>query len=959
MLVAMASGKQTPAMRQYHRFKERHPGCVLFFRMGDFYEMFDDDAVEMSKALGLTLTERSAGQPMAGVPYHQLDTYLRRAVEAGYRVAIADQIQDPAEAKGVVARAVTRVVTPGTQVDAGLVSDDAPCRLAAVCPGQGGMVGAAVVEVSTGTFVVFECGAEQLADELARRAVREVAYPEERDGAAPEFITRAIERAGASGTALDGWRFKADEAQGAIREHFGVSTLAGFGLEGRNGLVSAAGALLAYVRRTQTADPEDLREAKASGGTSLVESTLAHLSPPRLEEPKGLCVLDSTTLRALEVERTIRGGAVAGSLLGLFIGPGATLCRTPMGKRLVRDWLCAPLADLGKIEARHAAVASLVEDTRLAEELGASLGRVQDVARIAGRLALGRRLPRDLLGLGTSLGRLPDLLALLEGAPAFAAARDALSASAEELTALSDEIRARIREDSPATLRDGGVIADGVDPELDEARSLQHDASAWLSEYQSKLSAQHDLPGLKVGFNRVFGYYIELPRAQARTAPDEFSRRQTLKNAERFITPELKAFEEKVQTAEARALEREKALFEELCELAHGQVRAIGRFAQVVASLDVLLGFAGLAARRSWVRPEMTEAPVLRIRQGRHPVLEEVLRERLVPNDAALGAALEKDDEDRSRLALITGPNMAGKSTYIRQVALIVLLAHAGSFVPAEEATIGLCDRIFTRVGADDALHQGQSTFMVEMAETANILNHATERSLVILDEIGRGTSTLDGLSLAWAVAEELAVGPTAREGADQLPSNATSPAPAQRKGDNLHNTSEGAGESKQTPGPRTLFATHYHELTQLEERAPGRVRNLHVAVREWGDEIVFIHRILPGRTDQSYGIHVARLAGVPQRVVERARALLATLAVQHGESVVAGAEAGSKVTASPRPQPRPPVGRDQLSLFSAPKPHPAVDALREVKLEGLSPLQAFDELRRLKGLADAGRPEG
>jgi DNA mismatch repair protein MutS len=483
-----------------------------------------------------------------------------------------------------------------------------------------------------------------------------------------------------------------------------------------------------------------------------------------------------------------------------------------------------------------------------------------------------------------------------------------VSGAAEEV---SGAILAQCVEEPPAHMREGGVIRDGVDAALDEARLLQRDAGRWLGEYQKSLIERHNLPGLKVGYNRVFGYYIELPQAQARQAPAELQRKQTLRSAERFTTPELADFEHKVSTAEARALERERELLAALTERALSRLEEIGRYGAAVARLDALLGLADKAAARGWVRPTIVDEPVLMVHGGRHPVLEEVLEGRFVANDVELGDLRGAGEAGPAAapLALITGPNMAGKSTYIRQVALIALLAHTGSFVPADRATVGVVDRIFTRIGADDALHAGQSTFMVEMIETANILNHATARSLVVLDEVGRGTSTLDGLSLAWAIVEHLA-----------------------------------AGEG----GPRALFATHYHELTDLEERFPGRIRNLHVAVREWpggGEhaEIVFLHRILPGRTDQSYGLHVARLAGIPAGVVARAREVLASLAVHHGP----GARAARPAKAAPQ--------EGQMALFTEYVSHPAVEAIRELKLDAMTPMQAFDALRRLKEGVDAG----
>ncbi len=886
----MPDPRDTPAMRQFTRFKRQHPECILLFRIGDFYETFDDDAVTVHKALGLTLTQRSEGIPMAGVPHHQIEVYLRRLIQQGFRVAVCDQVQDAKDAKGIVERAVTRVLTPGTLVDDALLEEGAANRLAAISAADlrdPTRLGVAVVEASTGGFVVFECDAAALADALAARGVHELLYPDAggTPGALPPAIKHASDVLGIACTPRPSWQFRPAEALESVLSHYGVATVAGFGLRDDEPCIHAAGAVIRYLRETQA--PDGGRE-----GSFSTRATLSHLLPPRRDESAGFCVLDAVSLRALEVERTIRSirGATGGegSLLGLFMGG----CGTPMGKRLLREWLCRPLAELEPIRARHACVAVLTEDRRTARALADAVSGVQDVARIAGRIALGRATPRDLVALGRSLTRVDAMAAALNGGTAFAKHLERMTAVAAALRPVADRIVERCVESPPAHLREGGLFRDGIDAELDEARLLQRDSAAWLIQYQQKLIAEHQLPGIKVGYNKIFGYYIELTATQARSAPAAFSRKQTLKNAERYITPELKEFEDKVMTAEARAVERERHLFDKLCETAAAVIPAISAFAQVVAELDVLGCFAERAARKSWARPEMTEAPAVAVRSGRHPVLEEVLGENFVPNDVELGAG-----SPGAGLALITGPNMAGKSTFIRQMALIALLAHAGSFVPAEAATIGVADRIFTRVGADDALHSGQSTFMVEMTETATILNNATPRSLVILDEIGRGTSTLDGLSLAWAIAEFLA-------------------------GD------------QQRPGPRTLFATHYHELTELEERLSGRVRNLHVSVREWGDQIVFLHRILPGRTDRSYGVHVAKLAGIPSSVVERARQVLAALSVHHGPSTTGPAQAA-------------PVG--QLSLFTEFVPHPAVDALREVKLEGLSPMQAFDELRKLQ----------
>ncbi|MEO1584097.1 MAG: DNA mismatch repair protein MutS [Planctomycetota bacterium] len=907
----MGDPKHTPAMKQYFRFKEQHPDCVLLFRMGDFYELFFEDAETVAGPLGLTLTQRTGGVPLAGVPHHQLDTYLRRLVALGYRVAIAEQIQDPKDAKGVVDRAVTQVVTPGTLVDDGLLDGAAVSRLAAVHftePGDASPASVAAVDASTGELVLFDAASpESLIDELASRRVGEVLYAETATGEAPPRIARVLEALGVAGTGRPAWHFRRDESLESVRTQFGVSTLEGFGLADGDPGVHAAGAAIRYLRETKAVDDE---AANGRPG-AFAAATLAHLRPPRRELAGGRCIVDAVSLRSLEVEQTIREGSAKGSLLGLFLtAPGSGGCRTAMGKRLVREWLCRPSGEIEVIESRHARVAALASDRRFARELGDLLSPVQDIARIAGRVALGRCSPRDIVGIGGSLGRVREIASLLEGAEAFAPQRGVLVSLSERLQPIAERIAAECVDGPPANLRDGGVFRDGIDAELDEARTLQSDASAWLAEYQGRIAAELELPGIKVSYNKVFGYYAELSAAQARDAKDRLdaaglTRKQTLKNAERFITPELKSFEERVLRAEGRALERERELFAGLVAEVSAELGNLLVLADAVAELDGVLAFADRAIKHGWSRPAMTETAELSIEDGRHPVLEESLGSAFVPNGVSLGT-----QQTDATLALITGPNMAGKSTFIRQVALITLLAHAGSFVPAASATIGVCDRIFTRVGADDALHRGQSTFMVEMIETANILNYATPRSLVILDEIGRGTSTLDGLSLAWAIVESLAGTPDQR-------------------------------------GPRTLFATHYHELTDLEEQQAIPVANLHVAVREWtpagGEtEIVFLHTVKPGRSDQSYGVQVARLAGVPGRVTQRAKEVLDSLAVHRGPI------GGGKGTSPAQPV-------SQLPLFTEMLPHPAVDRIREVDIDACSPLAAFELLLELRELIDAG----
>jgi DNA mismatch repair protein MutS len=842
----------TPAMQQYRGFKEAHPECVLFFRMGDFYEMFDDDARTVSKAIGLTLTQRGNGIDMAGVPHHAAEGYMRRMVEQGFRVAVCEQLQDPAEAKGVVERGVTRIVTPGTLVDESLLIDSQTNLLCAMrCNDK--IIHIAVAEISTGLFELHRVSVDRLDDALERLGIAEVIVGEDE-----ETIISIIEHCGISLTKRPAWHFDATEGAALLKKQFGVTTLSGFGIEEGDPIVGVAGAILEYIGVTQAST-----------------DAFVHLRTPSLQESSDFVSLDATTIRSLEIEQTIRGNSSKGSLLWVM-----QRCKTAMGKRLLRRWLCEPLAQRRAIEQRQAIVEVFADDATLRLTIQQSLDQVQDIARIAGRVATGRVTPRDVVALGTSLFGCDEIANKLTG--------DALKCISEELTSLAtklkplaDVITSQCLESPPTHMRDGGLFVDGFDAALDEARTLQRDAGQWLSKYQSQIVEETKISTLKVGYNRVFGYYIEVSRAQAERVPDNFTRKQTLKNAERYITPELKTFENRVLSAESMALEREQQLFRELCHSINGCIHHIIAFADVIARLDTLACFADVAMLYGYVRPSIVDEPILEIQDGRHPVLDRLLQDRFVPNDCVL---------NESPLALITGPNMAGKSTYIRQVAIITLLAHTGSFVPAKSATIGLVDRIFTRVGANDELHAGQSTFMVEMVETANILNNATRNSLVILDEIGRGTSTLDGLSLAWAIAESLS-----------------------------------------DVGCRTLFATHYHELTTLADRDTN-ITNLHVTVREWNDDIVFLYRIAQGRADRSYGIHVAKIAGVPKNVVDRANEVLNTLTVHNAQ---ASDEATSHISAEP-----------QMGLFTEYLPSPLVEELKQIDINALSPMEAFELLR-------------
>ncbi|NBC10951.1 MAG: DNA mismatch repair protein MutS [Planctomycetes bacterium] len=892
----------TPAMRQFRRFKQAHPDCLLLFRMGDFYELFYEDAKTASRALGLTLTQRTEGIPMAGVPYHQLDAYLRRLLKAGYRVAVCDQIEDAAQAKGLVERDVRRVVTPGTLTDESLLDEGRENPLAAVQLVDDEQAAVALVELSTGAFKIASLQGASLRDELVRLAPSELLYVDTGDGRAPQRIEQLGEAVGCSLTPRPAWQFRRAEAHEALARQFNVATLAGLGIGDDESVIGPAGAVVRYLLETQ-----QTRDGR-----------LAHLRPPGRFDPTDHMVIDAVSLRSLEVERTMRSGEVGHSLLGVIND-----CCTAMGKRRLRQWLCYPLRDRERIEQRQEIVAAISGDARLSEDLVSTLRQVQDVQRITSRISIGRPSPRDMVALGESAASVDALADLVSVGAAFEPIREPLGRVGAALRDLAGRIHAACVDTPPAHMRDGGLIRDGYDAELDGHRTLQRDSNTWLADYQKSLIDETGIDRLKVGYNKVFGYYIEVSHAQSSRVPDRFIRKQTLKNAERYITPQLKDFEHKVLSAQTKAISREQALFDELVHAAADRLDDLLAFADAVAALDVLACFARRAAKRGYVRPTIVDPPVLQIAAGRHPVLEQRLADQFVANDVTLGPRAkgggwgpaqpsrgsagpdppsgggtgpdQAPAPQAASLALITGPNMAGKSTYIRQTALLVLMAHTGSFIPADSATIGLTDRIFTRIGASDELHAGQSTFMVEMVETANICHHATPASLVILDEIGRGTSTLDGLSLAWAIAEHLA-----------------------------------------RRGCRALFATHYHELTALTEQFDN-VANLNVAVREWADEVVFLHRIQPGATDRSYGIHVAKIAGLPPEVVTRANQLMGQFELHTSETPTPG-----QSEAPPRVDPQP-------TLFTHYVEHPATDKLREADIERMSPLEAFDLLRRIQ----------
>ena len=865
----MSNPDPTPMMAQYRALKARDPDALLLFRMGDFYEMFGEDAERGSALLGLTLTTRDKGAnavPMAGFPHPALESYLAKLVQAGQRAAVCEQVEDPKLAKGLVKREIVRIVTPGTLTDEALLDPRAANFLAAVVEASG-KLGMAWVELSTGRFLLSGVGRTELADEVARLNPAETLISETQLDA--PWMRALRGHPGLSITSRPSWDFQAEQARTTLFEHFQTATLGGFGVDDHAPEVQAAGALVAYLRETQR--------------TSIGHIT--RLIPYRRDET---LALDEMTRRSLELTRTLRDGKREGSLLAVI---DRTV--TPMGARMLADWLTSPLTRPDAIDARHEAVAELTADSSLRSDLRNALTHAYDLERLAARVGTGRATPRDLVALARTLALLPRVKARL------AARKSKRLAELETGLELCPEVRAAIEvalvEDPPLALKEGGLIRPGYHAGLDELREISRGGKTWIARYQAEEVRRTGINNLKIGFNKVAGYYIEVLNSQAAKVPPEYTRRATIRNAERYITPELKEYEDKVLRAEDRACELEYELFLALRDRVAAEAPRLIQAGAVLAQVDVLSALAELAVRHGYVRPEMVPEPRLEIDSGRHPVLDAMMPAgEFVPNDTSLGP-------DAGSILVITGPNMAGKSTYIRQVALLAVLAQIGSFVPARKARIGVVDRLFARVGATDELSKGQSTFMVEMTETANILNNATARSLVILDEIGRGTSTFDGISLAWAITEHLH---------DHL-------------------------------GCRTLFATHYHELVELEKTKP-RLKNANVAVREADGEIIFLHRIVPGGADQSYGIHVARLAGVPASVLERARAILAFLEKQHG------------------PDPGPPSGPIRKvksgralsgSLFAA-IPEPLIAALRSIDVDQIAPDEALKWIRQLKELA-------
>jgi DNA mismatch repair protein MutS len=870
----------TPLMRQYAAVKKDHPTALLFFRLGDFYELFFEDAIVAAKELQITLTarnkEKGIAVPMCGVPHHAAEGYIGKLIRKGFKVAICEQMEDPRLAKKLVRREVTRVVTPGTAADSMLGSEEN--NFLAALAQSGDRVGFAALDLSTGEFRATEFAGEnalrRVQEELEQLRPKELLY----GSAAPLFESKASRTQSAprgstscTDTPLDDWIFAPDHAIPLLENHFGVLSLEGFGLAGRPAAAAAAGAILYYVRSTQ-------------------RGTLDHVDRIGWYERQNCLVLDAVTVRNLELIEPLFAGADAG--LTLYRSIDATV--TPMGKRLLRAWLLRPSLDLAEINARLDAVQAGVKDTIAREELRRALDGVLDLERLLSRVTLEAANPRDVLALGASLAKIPAIKNAVARLPTDRL--KTLHASLDELADLRERIEKTIVTEPPLSFADGGVIAPGVDHDLDELRELSRNSKQVLAQIEQRERGRTGIASLKVKFNSIFGYYIEVSKANLHLAPQDYERKQTLVGAERFTTLELKEYEAKILDAQEKIVEIERRLFAELRTAIASEAKRIRQTALALAEVDVLASLAHIAALRNYCRPEFATSEEgrcgdLEIVEGRHPVIEQQEMaggsERFVPNDLHLNSTTHT-------ILLLTGPNMGGKSTYLRQTALIVIMAQMGSFVPARSARLSVVDRVFTRIGASDNLARGRSTFMVEMTETAAILHTATPRSLILLDEVGRGTSTYDGLAIAWAAIEYLHARVRAK----------------------------------------TLFATHYFELTELAEQLSG-VKNYHVSVKETGGGIAFLRKVEPGAADRSYGIEVAKLAGLPNEVITRAREVL----VEH-ES------AERELTEHLSPGATPP--RTQLTIFT-PISQPVLDRLREVDLNRLTPLEALNLLAELK----------
>lgn len=866
--------QQTPLMAQYYKIKQAHPDTILLFRVGDFFETFEEDAKTASKVLGITLTKRSSGYaedtPLAGFPHHAIDTYLPKLVRAGYRVAVCEQMENPKFAKGIVKREVIEVVTPGVTLSDKLLDHKKNNYLLAITI-QDQNCGLSFCDVSTGEFYVFEVALSQLGEQIESINPSEFLIPK-RD---KEFLSKLIERINPAlrVTKLDDWIFSYDYANELLKNHFKTKTLKGFGIDKLHLGIIAAGAALNYLNETQRVN-------------------LSHLNKISLYNPSDYMILDYATKRNLEITFAMNDGGREGSLISIL-----DKTQTAMGGRLLKKWVSAPLRDIDPINKRLDSVEELLKNKKIRKELNDNLKEIGDLERLISRICTGRANPREVVAVKSSLKKIPALKKLLDQlqVPTLKNISDQL----DPLERIVDKISSAIIDSPPAALNEGGIIRNGFSPELDELRDISLHGKEWIATLQQKERERTGIPSLKVSFNNVFGYYIDVSHTHKNKIPDNYIRKQTLVNSERYITPELKEYEDKILNAQEKINELEQQLFNEIRTAVANEAEIIQQNARIIAMLDCLVSFAECAEAYNYIKPEVNNSDKIKIIQGRHPVVERILEPgmKFTPNDCII-------DNQNDQIILLTGPNMAGKSVYLRQVGLIVLLAQIGSFVPAKEASIGIVDRIFTRVGASDNITAGESTFLVEMQEAANILNNATSKSLILLDEIGRGTSTFDGISIAWAITEYLHENPNI--------------------------------------SAKTLFATHYHELNEMSELFP-KIKNYKVEVREYDDKVVFLHKVNPGRADHSYGIQVAQMAGLPLFVTNRAKEVLDNLESKELTPYEVKKERLKKLKTE---------NDNQISLFEF-KDDQLREEIKKVEIDKLTPIEALNKLNELKKKMD------
>lgn len=869
-----AQTQQTPLMAQYYKIKQAHPDTILLFRVGDFFETFEDDAKTASKVLGITLTKRSSGYaedtPLAGFPHHAIDTYLPKLVRAGYRVAVCEQMENPKFAKGIVKREVIEVVTPGVTLSDKLLDHKKNNYLLAITI-QDQNCGLSFCDVSTGEFYVFEIQLSQLGEQIESINPSEFLIAK-RD---KEFLTKLIERIspGLRITKLDDWIFSFDYANELLKNHFNTKTLKGFGIEQLDLGIIAAGAALNYLNETQRVN-------------------LTHLNKISLYNPSDYMILDHATKRNLEITFAMNDGGREGSLISIL-----DKTQTAMGGRLLKKWVSAPLRDIDPIRKRLDSVEELLKNKKVRKELIDNLKEIGDLERLISRICTGRANPREVVAVKSSLKKIIPIKKLLDQLKVVTL--KSISDQLDPLEKLVEKIAEAVVDSPPAAINEGGIIRNGFSPELDELRDVSLHGKEWIATLQQKERERTGIPSLKVSFNNVFGYYIDVSHTHKNKIPDNYIRKQTLVNSERYITPELKEYEDKILNAQEKINELEQQLFNEIRATVAHEAEIIQKNARVIAMLDCLVSFAECAEAYNYVKPEVNDSDVIKIIQGRHPVVERILEPgiKFTPNDCFI-------DNKNQQIILLTGPNMAGKSVYLRQVGLIVLLAQIGSFVPAKEANIGIVDRIFTRVGASDNITAGESTFLVEMQEAANILNNATSKSLILLDEIGRGTSTFDGISIAWAITEYLHENPDV--------------------------------------SAKTLFATHYHELNEMSELFP-KIKNYKVEVREYDDKVVFLHKVNPGRADHSYGIQVAQMAGLPLFVTNRAKEVLDNLESKELTPYEVKKERLKKLKTE---------NDNQISLFEF-KDDQLREEIKKVEIDKLTPIEALNKLNELKKKMD------